>query len=77
MALKKISKYSISWTASTNKGYISLYDAAGINLKTYTFTTFTELAALADILRNEKPLYWNESNQQLRSLKEEIGEEET
>jgi hypothetical protein len=72
---KIVTSYSLNWRASTNSGIIWL-NLVGAPLVNIQPDTVQELAALGDILRWEKPVYYHTGTGDLATGWEPTGEEE-
>jgi len=72
---KQILEYSLNWRAETNTGAINLR-LADDTIATINPDTIEELGALGDILRNEKPVYYNTRFGDLSTGWEPTGEHE-
>ena len=78
--MKIVAKYKVEWHKTTNQGWIVLYpastDGGWTSMAIMTFDSAVETAAIADILRNEKPIYWDVDDHVLRTSVEPTGEGE-
>ena len=72
---KIVNQYSLNWRAHQNSGIIWLNLADGSNASIQP-DSVQELMALADILRNEKPVYYQTDSGDLSSGWEPTGEQE-
>ncbi len=70
---KIVEKYSLGWRATTNTGIIYLFFGDGSS-ESINPDSIQELAALGDILRNEKPIWFNSNSKDLSTGREPIGE---
>jgi hypothetical protein len=70
-----VEAYSVNWRATQNAGIIWLKLAGGKLAKT-ELDSVEELAAVVDILRNEKPVYYHVTTGDLQSGWEPAGEGE-
>lgn len=72
---KEIKKYSLAWSADQNRGYayLSWSDELPAVIEV---TSLPELAAIGDILRNEKPVFYFEKLNGIRTDWEGVGEAE-
>ena len=80
MAIKRVKSYQAGWKKgadinSSGYGWIRLFFIDG-GYENFS-TSPTDHQGLVDILRNEKPLVWDENAGFLYTLSEEIGEEES
>lgn len=73
---KLISNYSLNWRPATNTGVIYMYFADG-TIGQMSPDSVLELAALGDILRNEKPVYFHTASGDISTGREPTGEEES
>ena len=73
---KIVNQYSLNWRAATDSGIIWLYFADGTT-ENIRPSSVQELAALGDILRNEKPVYYHTTSGDLTTGREPTGEEES
>lgn len=69
-----ITHYQAEWHLKSNTGNITLIFSNGqhqvVGLSPDAFH------ALVDVLRNERPVYWNEADQVIHTLSELVGEGE-
>jgi len=76
----KVLKYAISWATAQRKGYITLManDSSGKPTKRFPLSpeTSEEFICLVDILRNEKPVFWDDNSATLETDFEPTGEGE-
>ena len=73
--MKKIKRYAFSWNTEKTEGLLQLLledDGAG----TLPVNSASEGLLLLDLLRNEKPVYFNEENNIIMSRLEAVGEGE-
>ena len=76
--IKLVAKYLVRWYPDKKEGMIALFPQdENTAMATMTFDNASDLAAIAEILRNEKPIYWNTISKMITTLWEEVGEEET
>ncbi|ROS01325.1 hypothetical protein EDC56_1760 [Sinobacterium caligoides] len=73
---KEVNQYSLNWRAEQNSGIIWLKLADGTDVSIEP-DSIEELAALGDILRNEKPIHYNTDNRDLSTSWELVGEGES
>ena len=66
MGWHKIQAYAIGWKSDTNKGVIEM-KLEGADNGQLKIDGASELAAVADILRNESPTYFNEGSKAIRT----------
>ena len=76
----RVVNYAISWANAQRKGYITLMtlDSQGKPTGRVPLTTETsaDFFGMLDVLRSEKPLFWNDSSSTLESEFEPVGEAE-
>ena len=75
MATVEITNYYARWSPTRHNGYIMLYWNTGFR----TFPEFsnpTEFQVLVDLLRNEKPVWWDDVGERLYANNEPVGEGE-
>ena len=74
MAWKLVKNYSVNWRPAENTGYVVVY------YENYGFGIWVdsvqELSFMVDLLRNEKPIYFDPNTKQLNTSLEEVGEGE-
>ncbi len=63
---KEIKAYGLAWNAKDNKGVIQFRLETGEDKKMQVDSA-SELSALADILRNEKPLFFSDEMNAIRT----------
>ncbi|MEM7126495.1 MAG: hypothetical protein AAF702_09230 [Chloroflexota bacterium] len=73
---KLIDNYSLNWRANTNTGVVYLYFADG-TIGYLRPDSIQELAAIGDILRNEKPVFYHTDSGDISTGREPSGEEES
>ncbi len=75
MKIKVIEGYQvvIECRASGGGGFISLRFADGQQAEIRSVDSYVELAALAELLRNEPDLDWDESGRVVQSKPQELG----
>lgn len=71
----EVKNYQLMYKAHLNSGsiYLIFTNNTNVNIK---LDSATELMALADMLRNEKPVYYNDVSKNLATGWEPVGEEE-
>lgn len=81
MALTQVARYYSRWDLDNHDGRIALYDAANNNLDNRTYTNPEEFQVIVGMLRNETPLWFDDTVKHLRTgfgaTGEPVGEEET
>jgi len=70
---KPVKQYQLSWQAASNKGVIYLYFNDGTRETIYP-DSIQELAELGNILRSEKPIWFNTMFNYLSTAREPTGE---
>jgi len=68
-------EYSLAWKADINAGNVCL-NLSGGGMAVIVPDSIQELAALGDILRNEKPVFYNTVTAAIKTGWEPTGEEE-
>ncbi|MBK7694887.1 MAG: hypothetical protein IPP06_14780 [Saprospiraceae bacterium] len=71
----EVKNYQLMYRTHLNKGsiYLIFADNTNVNIK---LDSASELMAMADMLRNEKPVYYNSESKNLVTGWEPVGEEE-
>ena len=81
MALKQVARYYSRWDLDSHNGRIALYDASNNYLDNRTYSDAEEFQVIVEMLRWEKPLWFDSSAKHLRTgygaTGEPTGEEET
>ncbi|MGB5633462.1 MAG: hypothetical protein WBM44_13345 [Waterburya sp.] len=76
----EVKKYFARWDLDNSSGRIVLYDADNNELDNRTYTNPTEFQLILEMLRLEKPLYFDDRSKHLRTgfgaAGEPVGEEE-
>jgi len=80
MAIKRVASYQAGWRkgadiSTTGYGWIRLFFEGG-GYENFSVSK-EDFHGLVDILRNEKPLVWDETAGFLYTLSEAVGEEES
>jgi hypothetical protein len=78
MSSVEIGKYICSWHIREGYGRICLYDKNGGPRGIYKLKCFSpmEFTAMLDLIRNEKPIFYDQDSVVLRTSHEPIGEDE-
>ena len=80
MALVQVARYYLRWDLDSHDGRIALYDASSSVLDNRTYGSPDEFRLIADLLRHEKPLWFDTDVKHLRtgfgSTGEPVGEQE-
>jgi hypothetical protein len=80
MAEIEVGSYYSRWDLDTHEGRIQLYDTGNTLLHFHNTNSPEEFLVLLDMLRNEKPLWFEDTRIQLRTglgvPREPVGEEE-
>jgi hypothetical protein len=71
---QSITHYQATWHVRSNSGNINLVMPAGNH--EITGLNAEAFHALVDLLRNERPVYWNSTDQTIHTLSELVGEGE-
>lgn len=73
----QVTKYYARWSPTRHHGYIAIYWHGGSKMfPEASFTNPTEFQIVVDLLRNEKPVWWDEPTQRLFASGEPVGEGE-
>ena len=73
----EVKTYYARWSPSTHTGYIQIYWDGGMKaFPEGSFTNPVEFQIVLDLLRNEKPIWWDEKFQRLYASREPVGEGE-
>lgn len=72
---KLIENYSLNWRPSSNSGVVYMYFGDG-SIGYFRPDSVRELAAIGDILRNEKPVFYHSDTGDISTGREPTGEEE-
>ena len=74
-ALKEVTRYYARWSPSAHDGYIRVYWSGGS--KGISITNTEEFQTMVDLLRNEKPISYNDASDSIRTTSSEpVGEGE-
>jgi len=81
-AAHQVDRYYSRWDLDSHDGQISFYDVLGRHIGYYTFKDPVEFGIAIDLLRNERPVYYNTTTRKLYtgsgwSQAELVGEEES
>ncbi len=80
MAFRQVEHYYARWDVVNHNGRIVLYDSGNAELDKRTYTNPTEFQVILEMLRFEKPLFFDDSAKHLRTGfgadGEPVGEEE-
>ena len=74
--MQKILEYSILFRHQSDSGMVHLKMADGTG-QHFSFHSSQEAMLLLDILRNEKPVFYDQDHEILATGFEEVGEEES
>ena len=81
MALIQVARYYSRWDLDNHNGRIAIYDVGNNELDNRVYSDRQEFRLIVDLLRNEKPLWFDTTAKHLRtgfgSTGEPVGEEET
>ena len=73
----QVVKYYIRWAPTKHHGFIMIYWSGGNKVfPEGCFTNPVEFQIVADLLRNEKPVWWDEPTGRLYAADEPVGEGE-
>ena len=80
MATNQVARYYTRWDLDNHDGRIALYDAANTQLDNRTYSSADEFQVIVGMLRNERPLWFDDVDKHLRTgfgaTGEPVGEEE-
>jgi len=74
---ERVNTYYARWSPTKHTGYVVLYWSGGSKtLPEQSFQSPTEFQIIVDLLRNEKPVWWDEPTSRLFCHNEPVGEGE-
>ena len=74
---EQVTHYYARWNPIKHRGFVIIYWSGGSRFfPEEHFTNPTEFQIVVDLLRNEKPVYWDEPSQRLYAAAEPVGEGE-
>jgi len=76
MAIHPVVAYNIRWNLDNHRGRIALFDQANNQLDDRAYQNPDEFQLVVDILRNEKPLRFDDAQNILRTGREPVGDDE-
>ncbi|MBD3229853.1 MAG: hypothetical protein GF329_16845 [Candidatus Lokiarchaeota archaeon] len=77
MVLQKVKKYAARWDINGHRGLVSvLYDAKGGDWEHIIIKDPMEFFVVVDMLRNEKPVMYDDQKIHVMTSDEPVGEEE-
>jgi hypothetical protein len=77
MMAVQVTKYYIRWAPTKHHGYVMIYwDGGAKAFPEGCFSNPTEFQIVVDLLRNEKPVWWDEPTGRLFASQEPVGEGE-
>lgn len=78
MASVRVERYYARWSPFNHDGYIVIYTegGGGTAFDETQFQTPAEFQIVVDLLRNEKPVWWDPADQRLYVSNEPVGEGE-
>ncbi|MGY1690614.1 hypothetical protein [Geodermatophilus sp. SYSU D01105] len=80
MALMQVARYYTRWDVDNHDGRIALYDASNSELDNRTYSDAQEFQVIVEMLRYEKPVWFDDQVKHIRtgfgSTGEPTGEEE-
>ena len=76
MARLNIINYQASWDFDNHKGIIRLQTTKGSWSKSKYFENPNEFTAIVDLLRNERPIFYNTKYDRIETSPEIVGENE-
>lgn len=74
--VKPVTHYRLLWSYPERSGSVALITMQSPSEVLLTGLTSSEMLALADLLRNERPVFWDSVSQTLFTRPELVGEEE-
>ncbi len=77
MTWKELNNYQVAWRQNQKYGVVKVFHKDGSNPIQIEPLTFEDYTSMVDMLRNEKPVYYDSNQKALSTIKEEVGEEET
>jgi len=75
LVLQKIAKYGARWDINNHQGIVSLLYSSG-DWKHITIKDPMEFYVIVDLLRNEKPILYDDQKVHILTSAEKVGEEE-
>jgi len=73
----EVKHYYARWAPTKHHGYVAIYWDGGFkSFPESSFTNPTEFQIVVDLLRNEKPVWWDEATGRLYAHYEPVGEGE-
>ncbi|MCB0192697.1 MAG: hypothetical protein KDJ65_12195 [Anaerolineae bacterium] len=75
MAAKFVEKYQVGWQHAAKVGTIVLL-FQGSGFRQINNLPYESYSAMVDMLRNEKPIWYDENQSLLATIHEPVGEEE-
>ena len=73
----QVTKYYARWSPPRHHGYVVIYwDGGSKTFPESNFSNPTEFQIVLDLLRNEKPIFWDEPTERLYASNEPVGEGE-
>lgn len=73
----QVEKYYARWCPTKHHGYVIIYwDGGAKQFPESSFTNPVEFQIVVDLLRNEKPVWWDEPTGRLYANQEPVGEGE-
>jgi len=73
---KDVESYQVGWKHDGKYGIIVLFFEGGGSHQ-IDYLSYEDYSAMVDMLRNEKPVWYDENRALLATYKEPVGEEET
>ena len=74
---EQVNTYYARWSPSRHHGYVIVYWSGGSKqFPEGSFANPAEFQIVVDMLRNEKPVWWDEPTQRLYVSNEPVGEGE-
>ena len=77
MPFPKIQKYLVIWSLKSHVGNINILIGPPDKWVRHVITDPGEFTVVHNLLRTEKPLFYNEAGRTITSGSEPVGEEET
>jgi hypothetical protein len=73
----EVNRYYARWSPKSHQGHIIIYwDGGAKAFSEDCFQSAAEFQVMLDLLRNEKPVWWDELTDRLYASQEPVGEGE-
>lgn len=77
MAWKEVNYYQVLWRHDTKAGWVKVFYVDGSDAYQIGPLTYEDYTVMLDMLRNEKPVYYDLEQNALATIGEPVGEEES